>query len=100
MHGKYPRWLISRLEEDLRLFPAVALLGPRQVGKSTLARDWADSQPGSIYLDLESPGDQAKLTSPELFLDRFASRLVVLDEVQTRPDLFPILLGLIDRNRT
>ncbi len=81
--------------------PAVALLGPRQCGKSTLARmlisQWSDPPP--VYLDLERPTDRAKLTDPEAFLAAHADRLVCLDEVQRVPDLFVVLRYLIDRNR-
>ena len=68
------------MEEALALQPAVALLGPRQVGKTTLARQIADSRP-SIYLDLESPPDRAKLQDAGSFLRANAERLVILDRV-------------------
>jgi predicted AAA+ superfamily ATPase len=79
-------------------FPAVALLGPRQVGKTTLALDIADERP-AVYLDLESPADRAKLSDPELYLADHEDRLVILDEVHRVPDLFQSLRGLIDRGR-
>lgn len=84
----------SRLEQ----FPAVALLGPRQVGKTTLALEIAAHRP-SIYLDLENPADQQKLVDPELYLSAHADKLVILDEVQRMPGLFQILRGLIDQGR-
>lgn len=86
--------LIARLDES----PAVALLGPRQVGKTTLAHEMADERP-SIYLDLESDRDRAKLTDPELYLESHEDKLVILDEVHRLPDLFQLLRGLIDRGR-
>lgn len=86
--------LIARLDES----PAVALLGPRQVGKTTLAHEMADERP-SIYLDLESDRDRAKLTDPELYLENHEDKLVILDEVHRLPDLFQLLRGLIDRGR-
>jgi len=78
--------------------PAVALLGPRQVGKTTLALDLHQQRP-SIYLDLESDADLAKLAEPELFLAAHEDELVILDEVQRAPGLFKNLRGLIDRGR-
>ncbi|MDO8272678.1 MAG: ATP-binding protein [Gammaproteobacteria bacterium] len=78
--------------------PAVALLGARQVGKTTLARTIAKDI-NSIYLDLEAPEDLLKLSDPSSFLSLHADKLVILDEIQRRPDLFPVLRGLIDKNR-
>ena len=78
---------------------AVALIGPRQVGKTTLARQIADSRPGSIYLDLEAREDRDKLAEPVLFLRQYEQRLVVLDEIHRVPELFSSLRGLIDQGR-
>ena len=78
--------------------PAVALLGARQVGKTTLAQAVAQDR-DSIYLDLESPEDLVKLSDPTAFLSRYADKLVILDEIQRAPDLFQVLRGLIDKNR-
>lgn len=89
----------STIIEALRRFPAVAVVGPRQVGKTTLARTIAAEFPHSIHLDLERPADLAKLADAELFLTRLADRLVVLDEVQRLPDLFAVLRVLIDQDR-
>ncbi len=82
----------------LSLFPAVALLGPRQVGKTTLALDIAAKRP-SIYLDLENPHDLEKLRDPILYLSAHSDKLIILDEVQRAPELFQVLRGLIDHNR-
>jgi len=85
----------------LRRFPCVALLGARQVGKTTLARRVAAAKSGAVFLDLERPSDAAKLIEPELFLGPLADRLVVLDEIQRVPNLFPVLRSLVDeRSRT
>lgn len=102
------RSLYPKLLESLKTFPVVGLVGPRQVGKTSLARQLvADlsqtkdpSAPSAVMLDLERPSDLAKLTEPELFLEPLANRLVVLDEVQLRPDLFPVLRALVDARRT
>jgi predicted AAA+ superfamily ATPase len=86
------------LRRQLELFPAVALLGPRQVGKTSLALQIGRELP-SLYLDLESTADRARLAEPALFLERHAERLVILDEVQRLPELFAELRGLIDAGR-
>jgi uncharacterized protein len=78
--------------------PAVALLGPRQVGKTTLAQNLADTRP-SIYIDLESTSGRARLAEPELYLSRQEDKLVILDEVHRMPELFQNLRGLIDQGR-
>lgn len=77
---------------------AVALIGPRQVGKTTLAMTVADERP-SLYLDLEAAADRAKLADPALFLGRVSDRLAILDEVHRVPELFQELRGLIDAGR-
>jgi predicted AAA+ superfamily ATPase len=92
------RQLQQDVTEALLRSPAVALLGPRQIGKTTLALESARDQP-SIYLDLESERDRAKLANPELYLADHLDRLVILDEVHRAPGLFPVLRGLIDTAR-
>jgi hypothetical protein len=78
--------------------PAVALLGPRQSGKTTLALEVAKRQP-SLYLDMESEADRVKLSEPELYLGNHEDKLVILDEIQRVPDIFQTLRGLIDAGR-
>jgi predicted AAA+ superfamily ATPase len=96
------RMIVRRIEsvviERLENLPAVALLGPRQVGKTTLARSIADRR-DSVYLDLESPDDREKLSDPVVYLSRHSDKLVILDEVQRMPELFSALRGLIDSGR-
>ena len=88
----------ARILDRLAQFPAVALLGPRQAGKTTLADHIATARP-SVYLDLEAPADRAKLGDAALYLADHEDKLVILDEVQRMPELFQTLRGLIDRGR-
>jgi uncharacterized protein len=92
------RLLEPLLRDELAFSPAVALLGPRQVGKTTLALAVSRGQP-HVYLDLESERDRNKLTQPELYLESHLDKLVILDEVHRAPGLFPVLRGLIDQAR-
>ncbi len=88
------------LKDLLRSFPVVGLVGARQVGKTTLARQVARSLgKAAIYLDLERPSDLIKLSDPEIYLERHASSLVILDEIQRVPGLFPVLRSLVDAKR-
>ncbi len=93
------RDLMPTLRERLSFYPGVVLLGPRQVGKTTLARLLASGQPDALFLDLERPGDRAALAEPELFLAQHRHRLMVLDEVQFLPELFSHLRPEIDAHR-
>ncbi|HVK54451.1 MAG TPA: ATP-binding protein [Burkholderiales bacterium] len=90
------RLITGLVQERLTQFPAVALLGARQVGKTTLAKSIVATSSNAVYLDLERPSDAAKLAEPELFLQRLQDRLVVLDEIQRVPKLFPVLRSIID----
>ena len=92
------RRLQNTLTAALAEVPAVVLLGPRQVGKTTLARSLLDKRP-AVYLDLESDADRTKLSDPEAYLAQHADKLVILDEIQRAPDLFRNLRGLIDAGR-
>tara|TARA_R110002072_G_scaffold211424_1_gene368952 strand:- start:5433 stop:6602 length:1170 start_codon:yes stop_codon:yes gene_type:complete len=86
--------VLDRLDQ----FPSVALLGPRQVGKTTLAEQIGEGRE-SIYLDLEDAGDRERLTDAALYLSEHEDKLVILDEVQRVPELFQTLRGLIDKGR-
>jgi predicted AAA+ superfamily ATPase len=95
--------MFKRLQEPLLLelldqFPAVALLGARQVGKTTLARELGMRRE-AIYLDLENPADVARLRDPAAYLERHRERLVILDEIHRVPEIFPVLRSLIDDYR-
>jgi predicted AAA+ superfamily ATPase len=92
------RKIQHELEQALSRQAAVALIGPRQVGKTTLAHAVAAGRP-SVYLDLESRTDRAKLAEPELFLSRHEDKLVILDEIHRVPELFGTLRGIIDKGR-
>ncbi len=93
-----PRKAQARVESALRDEAAVALLGPRQVGKTTLALRIAQGRP-AVYLDLERRTDREKLADAEAFLRLHADKLVILDEIHRTPDLFDCLRGLIDEGR-
>ena len=96
--------LIKRLLEtdvlnDLETFPAVAILGPRQCGKSTLAKLIGERFPQFLYLDLEKPKDFQKLQHSDLFFSAHKENIICLDEIQLMPDLFSILRSEIDEYR-
>ena len=98
----YQRQILEELSLYLQEFPAVAILGPRQVGKTTLAHQLSAQQSaaqGALYLDLESPPDLAQLSDPNAYFAAHADRLVILDEVQRMPGLFAVLRGVIDQRR-
>ncbi|TGQ47011.1 ATP-binding protein [Mesorhizobium sp. M00.F.Ca.ET.216.01.1.1] len=86
------------VEKALARQAAVALIGPRQVGKTTLALQIGENG-NALYLDLESRADRSKLADPVLFLQAYENRLVILDEIRRVPELFQDLRGLIDQGR-
>ena len=98
MLGMIVRNHLSRIELALKTQAGIVLLGPRQVGKTTLAQDIADSR-DAVYLDMERLADRQILEEPDLYLDEQAGKLVVIDEVQLMPGLFGALRGQIDRRR-
>lgn len=98
MQGMIQRNHLTAVEWALAHQPGVVLLGPRQVGKTTLARDIAKGQ-DAVYLDMERRADRQILAEPDLYLDEQMGRLVVIDEVQLMPDLFGALRGQIDQRR-
>lgn len=88
------------ITKSLEQFPAIGLVGPRQAGKTTLAKMIAEQvDKPVIYLDLESPSDLQKLQNPQIYLQQFQNYLVILDEAQRMPELFPLLRSLIDEDR-
>lgn len=94
------RFLTDKLCQALENMPVVAILGPRQVGKTTLALNISKFiKKDSIYLDLESDSDLNKLTDAEAYLKRFENNLLIIDEVQRKPDLFRLLRGIVDERK-
>ena len=91
------RLLAETLKGHLALFPAVALLGPRQVGKTTLSRTFTNEVP-CTYLDLENPADREKLSDPLGYLSAHSETLTIIDEIQRVPGLFEVLRGIIDEH--
>lgn len=95
-----PRLLESKLLHLLESYPAIVITGPRQVGKTTLVKHLQAAFPDNcVYLDLELPSDLGKLNEPELYLRHRQEALVIIDEVQRQPALFPVLRALIDQHR-
>jgi predicted AAA+ superfamily ATPase len=89
---------LPMLKDALSRQASVALIGPRQVGKTTLALGIAE-ETLSLYLDLEASEDRRKLADPALFLKQYEERLVILDEIHRLPEIFSTLRGLIDQGR-
>ena len=94
------RRITAELPSLIAQFPVVAIIGPRQVGKTTLAKHLMKNiDKECIYLDLELPEDQSKLYEPQLYLEQHSEKCVILDEIQQIPQLFPVIRGLVDKNR-
>jgi predicted AAA+ superfamily ATPase len=94
------RFLLDSMKYRLKHFPAICVLGVRQVGKTSLVKELLNqSEKETIYLDLENPEDEIKLQSPMLFLKTQSNKTVIIDEIQRKPGLFPVLRALIDMDR-
>jgi predicted AAA+ superfamily ATPase len=94
------RSLENTILEYIKYFPCVGVVGARQVGKTTLVKSIQSKlQKPTQYIDLELPEDRLKLTEPSFYLSRFSEHLIIIDEIQQKPELFPILRSLIDQNR-
>ena len=91
---------LNTLSQRLHEAPAAVLLGPRQVGKTTLALELAENwASGAVYLDLERPADRLRLDDADSFLRAQGNKLVILDEIHRMPGLFEVLRGIIDQRR-
>lgn len=86
----------KEIAQGLNHFPASAILGPRQCGKSSMAKHILASHKNALYLDAEKPSDLKKLSDPELFFDLHKDKLICIDEIQRIPELFPVLRSVID----
>lgn len=101
MTEKYNRILKEVIQNDLEKRPVVVITGPRQVGKTTLAKQLIEGTDGQfIYLDLERPSDHIKLFDAELYFSSRRNKLIIIDEVQRTPELFPIIRAEVDEQRT
>lgn len=97
MHIMLSRIIRDFVEQEIELNPAVVILGARQVGKTTLAKNIAEQIP-SVYLDLESPSALARLVDSENYFYENSDKLIILDEIQRLPEIFTVLRGVIDSN--
>lgn len=98
MHGYVPRLAEKILSQAMARSPVVAILGPRQCGKTTLAKAFLSGVP-SVYVDLQDRVDRNKLAEPELFFDRYREKIICLDEIQLLPEFFAYLRSEIDKDR-
>jgi uncharacterized protein len=94
------RSILPQIQQALEYFPVVGIIGPRQVGKTTLAKilEKGLNQP-TLFLDLERDSDRQKLAEPELFLQKYTDRCIIIDEIQNIPTLLPLIRWLVDQNR-
>lgn len=100
LYGMIKRQLQSQISRMMKQFPATAILGPRQVGKTTLARQIVAARPGkAIYLDMEKAADRNRLSDAHSYLQSQQNNLVIIDEVQLMPELFSVLRPVIDEHR-
>ncbi|MGM0609400.1 MAG: ATP-binding protein, partial [Candidatus Muiribacteriota bacterium] len=97
------RKITQNILKSMEIFPAISILGSRQVGKTTLAKNILEilnnQKIDSIYLDLELPSDFNILNNSELFFENNQNKTIIIDEIQVKPDLYPIIRAFIDKNR-
>jgi len=95
----FHRHLEDSIRKYQQIFPIIAILGPRQCGKSTLIKQLFSPEKNSIYLDLQNLEDLNKLNDPRLFFNSNAQKIICLDEIQLIPELFSVLRSVVDENR-
>jgi predicted AAA+ superfamily ATPase len=91
-----PRVKEKDIKKSLSAFPVTAIIGPRQCGKSTLAKKILEEVANGLYLDLERPSDLSRLNEPELYLSSCKGKLICIDEIQRKPEIFPLIRSLVD----
>lgn len=91
-----PRQLLIDIEERIQNMPVAAILGPRQCGKKTLAKQLLTAHKNAVYIDLEKPSDLAKLDNAEWFFQTNRHNLVCIDEIQRKPEIFPLIRSMVD----
>ena len=99
MHGYIQRHCLHSVLYQIQRYPVVALLGPRQSGKSTLAKEVQNQIKKSVYMDLQDPNSLHRLEDPFALFDQHKDSLIILDEIQKAPEFFSVLRSLIDKNR-
>jgi predicted AAA+ superfamily ATPase len=97
--GMYTRSVKAHALKSIKYFPVLAILGPRQCGKTTLAKEIMIDYPSAVYLDMERPSDVRKLEDPELFFNVHSGRLIIIDEIQHRGELFPVIRSFVDQTQ-
>ena len=99
MHEFIQRKIEDTIKQYLKIFPVVAVLGPRQCGKSTLVKKLSQNWEASLFLDLQNDTDLSKLDQPSFFFESNADKIICLDEIQLVPQLFDVLRSVVDQNR-
>ena len=95
-----PRSIFDKVKSYCEIFPVVAIVGPRQSGKTTFVKDFAAHlKKTTLYLDLENPADLDKLENPHLFFSQNSEKCLIIDEVQSKPGLFPVIRSFVDDNK-
>jgi predicted AAA+ superfamily ATPase len=97
MHDFIQRKVESTIRDYLKIFPVVAVLGPRQCGKSSLVKKLAENWYDSVYLDLQNDADLSKLNQPAYFFQSNDDKIICLDEIQLVPQLFSVLKSVVDK---